>query len=370
MNRIDGAPAATPQFSTDTELPAGSQAQVGSFRGERVIVDDGASVLANSPEELSFYAAEGVEDKTLEERTVNAERPIELMRLQEIMAYLEATQSFDDPKKLVYLAKRMQSGEGNPQELARQESDDPTEQYVLLQYALQDGLQNGISEKILDSLRDALLDLEIEHGPQIRCGLNTIGAATEVGADRATISAFQSTYRDAVLGGATLQQTLATAIERLAGKNGEDFERGLKGLIKAGGQDLAAARPSTDPVRLQSMVQDLYHLEVACTVMEGCKELSATMLTKHGVGDVQPVAMMKDLVAIAGEKWVNAGRFTEAASRFGASDVEPQIAFLAATKGLMRDMPIKIFSDDDTRRSILDAAQEALDQAIDLEEEE
>ena len=369
MASIDGIQQSSQQLTPGGGLQAGVQAQAGTYRGEQVMVEDGASILADAAEELSFYAAEAVEDKTLEERSVDAELPLEVMKLEEINAYLEAAKAFDDPKKLADLAKRMQSGQENPQELARRESRDPTRQYVLLQFALQDGIQNGASATALDNLRDALADLEIEHGPQIRAGLNTIGAAAEVGADGTAIEAFQGTYRDVVLGEASLNKTLALVVERHSGPDGADFKRGLQAMIKAAGQDLAAARPSTDPTRLQALVQDLYQLEVTATVMEGCQALAQEMLARHDCSGVQPLQMMKDLVAITGEKWVSSSRFSGMAEKFGVREAGPQIAYLAATKNLLREMPVKVFPDADTRRTALDASQEALDQAIDREEE-
>lgn len=371
MCPIDGIQSSIQSFVSSGGSQSGVQAQTGTYRGEQAVVRDGASVLADAAEELSLYAAEKVEHKSLDEREVKADSSIQIMRIEEIMAYLEAVkEGADDPKKLAELAKRMQSGQENPQQLARRESRDPTRQYVLMQYALQDGLKNGASEEALENLREALIDLEIEHGPQIRCGLNTVGAAAEFAAGAESIAAFQSTYQDVVLGESSLNKTLGLVLERHAGREGEDFGRFLQSMIKAAGQDLAAARPSIDPTRLQSLVQDLYQLEVTATVMDGCKALAKEMNSRHGCSGVQPMAMMKDLVNITGEKWVNSARFTGMAEKFGVRDVTPQIAFLAATKALVREMPVMVFPDGDVRRSVLDASQEALDRAIEMEDEE
>lgn len=86
--------------------------------------------------------------------------------------------------------------------------------------------------------------------------------------------------------------------------------------------------------------------------------------------ETQAFELMKELVNITGEKWVSASRFNAMADRFGATDVRTRIAFLAGLKGLVRDMPVKVFTDLDARHAILVAAQEALDAAIDAEEEE
>jgi len=366
--RIDGTATATPQFTTGLDTPQGSSGGVGSLRGEQAAIEDSTSVLTDAAEELSLYAAEKMEHKSLDEREVKTETPIELMQIDEITAYLEATKWLDDPQKLAQIAKQLQSGQGNPQELARRESRDPTKQYMLLQYAAQDGMKNGVSPEIIDGLLDALADLEVQYGPQIRSGLNTVSAASEFAGDSAGISAFQSTYQDVVLGQTTLAQTLGLVLDRLSGRDGEDFGRGLHGLIKALGQDLAATRPSVEPTRLQSLVQDLYHLEVASTVTESCRSLSVDLSKRYGV-TVPPVELMKELVAITGEKWVSASRFTSLAERFCVRDVHAQIALQTAIKGMLRELPIKVFADGEARQSVLNASQDALDSAIELEEE-
>ena len=61
-----------------------------------------------------------------------------MLPAQQVMEYLQATQAYEDAKKLALLAQRMQHS-SNPGHLARQESRDPTRQYMLLQHALSDG---------------------------------------------------------------------------------------------------------------------------------------------------------------------------------------------------------------------------------------
>lgn len=346
-----------------------SDAQVGTFRGEAAIAKDAASALADAAEELCLYAGEKVEHKTLDERELATEPSLALMSVEEIMAYLQTAKALDDPKQFADLIRRMQSGKENPQQLARRESRDPTRQYMLMQYALQDGMKNGAGEAALERLRDALVDLEIESGPQIRAGLNTIGAAADFSPRADDIATFQNTYRDAVLGEATLAQTLSLVIERLGGADAADFPRGLQSLIKAVGQDLAAARPSTEPTRLQSLVQDLYHLEVTATVVDNCRTLVSSLAAKHQCAGVGLVPLLKEVIGVTNEKWVGANRFGALADKFGVRAIPAQIAFLAGVRSMLRELPVKVYPGDDVRQSILNAAQEAQDRAIDLEEE-
>lgn len=84
----------------------------------------------------------------------------------------------------------------------------------------------------------------------------------------------------------------------------------------------------------------------------------------------QAFILLRELVDITSEKWVSHLRFAALADRWKLTDIKTRIIFLTGVKALLREMPVKVFIDNDTRQSILDAAQEALDQAIELEEEQ
>lgn len=367
MVRIDSFNA--PSFdSSGLQSRAGSsnQAAVGQFAGQQVQVDGVDSMLSDAAEEISMHHAEKAESKHSSERKKEAVRSLDIMRAEAIMAYLDAAQGHEDPEQLVHLAKRMLSGQGDPAQHARRAFDEPTGQFMALQYALQQGEREGVAGDVLEALRDALQDLEMAHGPAIRADINTVGTAAQAGASRADIAAFQSTYRDVVLGESSLAATLKLALERFGDK---DFSAGLQRLTQALGQDLSAARPSCEPARLHSLVQDLYHLEVTATVLDGCKDLQALLADKHGIVSMSPVALMRSLVDVSAEKWVSAQRFTGLSESSGALAPEPQIHFLTAVKVLLREMPVQVFVDSEQRQTVFSAVQDALDMAIDREEE-
>lgn len=372
MVRID-APGLQPGLNTQARTGEGTaqpgNGQVGVFRGEQIrVLDETVVSLADNAEEMSLFHAEKAEEKDFEERVLEGEQHAELMRLEEIKAHLEATKAFSDPKKLAEIVKQMLKGESSPGGIAKQQSKNPTQQHLLLQYALHEGLKSGAPAEVMDQIRDALADLEMEHGPQIRAGLNSLEAAAEWAGDADGVEAFQSTYQDVVLGGGSLSHTLGLVLERLGGASGDDFVRGLNGLIRALGADLAAARPSTEPNRLRSLVQDLYQLNVTATILDGAKALAETLKTEHRAPGVDGVQLTRDLVVITGEKWASASRFASLASGFGLRAPEAQIAFQTGVRGLLREMPTQVFADMDTRQSMLAAQQEALDAAIDLED--
>jgi type III secretion protein W len=341
--------------------------QTGNVLGQQaVLVSDEVSSLGDSAEELSLHMAEKTEDKHHAERKVKPDRPMELMQPSEIVEMLEEGQDPDAQEKLEALAEKLLSDKGSPRQQASQTFGDVSQQYLGLQYALRKGEQEGARAEVLESLRDALADLEIESGPQIRAGLNTLKSAGQFASDSRGVETFQNTYRDIVLGENTLGKTLDMALQRFGGK---DVARGLKQLVVALGQDLSSTRPSTEPTRLQALTGDLYHLQVAATVLEGCNDLSHQLQAKS-LGKVEAERLMRDLISLTGEKWLTESRFSAMTKQHGVTSIEGRIAFLTAVKSMVRELPVQVFPDADNRQSVLGAVQDSLSIAIDEEDQQ
>lgn len=406
MSRIDAFNPVTPSFDSalhQGRAKEGARTGIGHYGGQQVQVDEVDSMLSEAAEEISMHHAEKAESKHASQRKKEAMLTHQQMSAEAITAYMDATEAHEDRQQLANLAKRIlarpnqssalggrvtlrESGRNQSSKRVRARAgtdagsdDDPVEEVkkaygnathriLALQYILQMAEREEAPEapeELLDELREALDDLEMEHGAAAQADINTIATAAQDGRGREEVLGFQATYRDVVLGENSLAATLQLALARFGDG---DFAAGLGRLTQALGQDLAAARPSTDPTRLQSLVQDLYHLGVASTVLDGCKELHARISSQHRPLASTPVKLMQELVGISAEKWITGSRFAALSSDFGAHEVQPQIVFLTGVKGLVRDMPTKIFADAEQRQTIFQAVQDALDTAIDREE--
>ena len=256
--------------------------QTGVFRGEQVRVLDMQSTLADAAEEITMAYSEKVEDKELAERKVDGDAHARGMSAEEVATYLAQSHADGDPQELARLVARLLSGQEPPKNVARQFSGDVTQQFVLLQHALQQGRSGGADPEVLEQLQDAATDLAMEHDAAIQAGLNICRAAGEFAHDRTGVERFQAAYRDVVLGGESLAGVLKTLLERLDSDDGAAFTKGLSAMIRSLGDDLSAQRPSADPRRMQVLVSDLYHLEVTATVLDRCNELCAALAARHG----------------------------------------------------------------------------------------
>ena len=360
---------------------AGAALQGGSWRGEAVqVASKDCDILGDAAEEISMEHSEHVESHKLEEREVEGKPQVDVPLVEQIQEYLEQAGKSELEDKLRQfveaLTRNTQRGDRGDDESAangvrdeaRQRFANPTERFLALSYALHEVSRTPGQEALAGDVRAAIEDLHDDYAGHIRADLNTIGVAARFGRGAAAeIEKFQAGYRDAVLGAENLAGMLRGTLERF----GEaDYRAAVGSMIQALGSDLAAAQgPSASKERLQAVVQELYQMEVLGTLLDGCQALSKRLDAGHGL-QVKPGALMQDVVAASGERWTAGARFAGIADRHGVTGAGPRIMFLNGTKSLVRDLPPKVFPDADARFSAVDAAQEALDAAIALEDEE
>ncbi|WP_163834327.1 TyeA family type III secretion system gatekeeper subunit [Spartinivicinus ruber] len=78
----------------------------------------------------------------------------------------------------------------------------------------------------------------------------------------------------------------------------------------------------------------------------------------------------KDLLVLQDKSWVRASDIDKFVSALNLQDSEAIIGFLQQFKQLVREIPVEAFNDVDHRFNLLEAVQEALDIAIEKEEDE
>lgn len=277
MIRIDGA---APQTLLNTSGSPSTPTQTGAWKGESLkVMDTSKSVLADAAEEITMTMSSKADAKRLDERKASPQRATDLKKIEEIVQYLEQMQGKDGGarNKLEDTAGRILSGRRDgtsPREEARRSFEDVTEQYMALSFAAQRGQEQGIAPERLEAIHDAIAELEEDFGPRISAGMAAAAGASELGAGPEGAQLLRGTYRDVVLG----ESDLATTFDKVVETHGlTDFPRIVPALIKALGEDLSSVRPSRDPERMQAILQDLYNLEVAVTVLEQARVLAETV---------------------------------------------------------------------------------------------
>lgn len=251
-------------------------------------------------------------------------------------------------------------------------SDDPTEQFLRLLEAAdliaqgKAGTDPGGRGEA--AAREAAEELMALHGDSIRADLNTFELAAQ-GSSASEAAAFRTAYKDSVLGAESLTAALEHVLKLVDGGTGDDFSQAVDKLRTALGLDLAAERPSADPVRLKNLVSDLYQLKVIATIVDQSQRLGSTLATRHGAPPFVATQLTADLVQISAERWVDASRFSRLADRHRMSQPPAcRVDFLTGVRNCMKALPEPVFNAPEARQSLIDAAQGAIDDAIDFEE--
>jgi type III secretion protein W len=87
------------------------------------------------------------------------------------------------------------------------------------------------------------------------------------------------------------------------------------------------------------------------------------------VAPFSPSALTTDLLMISGDRWVDGSRFESLGRSLVVSDdLSAQVSFQTGLRALLRQLPVQVFASMESRQTVIDAAQSALDTAIDREE--
>ncbi|MCC4224261.1 TyeA family type III secretion system gatekeeper subunit [Vibrio campbellii] len=84
----------------------------------------------------------------------------------------------------------------------------------------------------------------------------------------------------------------------------------------------------------------------------------------------QVTDLMSDVIALVEQRWVGSAEIWNLVNAMELSSTERKISFFRELHKLIRHIPIDVFNDEEQRQNLIQAVQKALDEAIDLEEEE
>ncbi|APP04112.1 TyeA family type III secretion system gatekeeper subunit [Vibrio harveyi] len=84
----------------------------------------------------------------------------------------------------------------------------------------------------------------------------------------------------------------------------------------------------------------------------------------------QVTDLMSDVIALVEQRWVGSEEIWNLANAMELESTERKICFFRELHKLVRHIPIDVFNDEEQRQNLIQAVQKALDEAIDLEEEE
>ncbi len=381
---ISGVSPQAGQFAGATSHPGGGSASIAG----RKIVDRQPSeqnVLLDAASELTQAFAARMQQRGMKERTIltggalaGLSKEVRLKTLDNTRASKARASRSENGKEDAgersaqgadELARAILKNPDRIRQLTEESDGDATAQFLLLLEAA-DAIEAGGegSDAVLAAVREVVEELFAERGDRILADINTVDAYSKLSPEQAR--QFRTVYHDAAIGAESLGGVLTHLVGLVKeSDSGASFVEVHRSMIAALGLDMASVRPSTDRTKLQSLISDLYHLEVIGTTLDGCSGLAGEIEQRHGVPRFSSSQLATDLIGLAGERWVDADHFKRLADRY--KTMEPPAAmvdFLTGARDLVKELPVKVFTAPESRQSLIDAAQDAVDYSIDREE--
>jgi type III secretion protein W len=375
VDRIDATPR---PLQTDPLARAAQPAIVGKLRGQEVVEErDIASLVQDSLEEVGFSVSEQVESVDVQEVVVedlSARIEDRIKKISRLKERIETARSRLDPAKLRELLKTLKQG-GQQQsgddvrKMVAERFADVTDQYAALDDLL-DQLGHGQgSRELRRALEEASDSLWTEHSTDIVAGLNVAAVADRFAhGDVEQFQALRESYRQQVKERPPMPATLRNLRQRF----GDDqLGERIKFLVAAAGHDLDAIVSSVDKEQLGDVVADLSRLQLISSMRAQAATIVGRLDKRfHVPTQKSEWDLLQDSVELMADKWVAAGKVETLGDQVAPLDLECRIYFLRELNAFFRNVPTKAYESLDVRERLLDASQEALDKAIEREEDD
>ena len=355
------------QMATGAAPSAGALA-AGSLMGNAAVqVEDPMSLLADAAEELTF-AADTTDEFELEDRK-ERERAEESLA-ERVKLYQDLMHEAGKAQDIDRLKDSLRAREGR--EKAAREAlyrfPDPSDAYAALSDALE-SLSNdpSVDPAVLEDVRQGLAELEAEHGPRIRSGMQ--GALAAAGyADLDGTDNLRDLYRQTVCDFTDVNAAFAHIHEKYGDVG---FDKAMDFLFNALSNDLATDVPSMETTHLENVHANLEQVRLLQSTHVQCERLLQRWESVHGVADaaLTPMELLGDMVNLRNENFLGAMHIDRIAAKAKAPDIERQVLFLQELLNMTRNLPVRLFDGEQGRMKVLDAVQEAVDNAIQREDE-
>lgn len=346
------------------EAAAGAAA-TGSLMGKNATeVESPMSLLADSAEELTFSMGEKEQTKLSERKTrssTDKESILERVRLyQELIHKSGKSREVDD---LVDAMRTAISGRQALRE-AHARFKDETDAFAALQYAREKLRENKTA---CDAIDEALAMLEAESGPRIIAGIHAgLEAAgfTELG----DADSLKNLYRKIIFDFGNAHEAFAHIQEKY-GSDG--FDQAVAFLFKTLGADLASCVPSDEPAHLANITKDLGVVRLLQSVYVLCDQVMTRWENTHGVKNAQlsSMSLMDAILSWRDKAFLGKSDVDQVVVKANAPDIEREVLFLQDLLGATRQFPDRLFDGTQGRSKVVDAVQEAVDYAVEREDE-
>ncbi|MDR3175518.1 MAG: type III secretion system gatekeeper subunit SctW [Desulfovibrio sp.] len=345
---------------------SGTQAASGVFMGRAAaVVDNPMSLLANAAEELTF-SVDTTDEFALSEREEEDKAPKareELLRL-----YKELMHQAGKSGELNRLVDQLRNSVSKS-EVARQTRErfpDPSDAYAALDHALEELEREGASRECLRAVKDARDDILTNEGPAVRAGIQAMLSAQGY-RDLDGGDALRGLYRRAVCDFSGVNELFNHILD----KYGQDkFDQAMNFLTRTLSSDLSADVPSMEKAHLENVNANLGLVRLVQSAYAQCVKVMDRWRDVHGIEDCRLDArtLLGKILALREENFLGAASFERMAAEAGPPDIEREVLFLQELMRMTRSLPSQLFDGHGGYMKVLEAVQDAVDNAIGRED--
>lgn len=359
------------QFSTQAVQNAGTAGgtgSIGSLLGEQVqLISSPLSLLADAAEELTF-AVDTTKEFELEERK-DREKTDEAMK-KRVEMYQELMHQAGKSRQIDILKESLQAKAGKEHVLreALQQFSDYTDAWASLKNIAEE-FENDpqISDDIKVGIQEAMQELEEKHSDAIKTGLH--GALSRSGfEDVGSSDDTRDLYRQITFD----FTSITNAFQYINQKYGDvGFEKAMDFLFASISSDISSDSPSMDKTHLEYVHQNLGKVRLLQSAYVQCEKLVNRWENEHHVTNsgLKSMDILSSVVGFREINYLGTMHIEEIAKKAKAPDIEREVLFLQDFVGMLRNFPERIYDDTQTYQKVMDAAQQALDKAIEREDE-
>ena len=359
VDRYDAMRAST------LEVPKEVPAETGVMNGMSFTVEaDPLAELMDSMEELSFQFEES-ESKSVSERKLGETRGKDNAYVKAMEAWMKTLPDMpgeEFTRNLLRLLRQAKQSGQLPDvsrflEELEKGSSDPSHQFAMID-VLEQALGDAESDfrTLLESARKELM---ATRGEEIRAGINL---ASEVNARASTPEQMQELrdmYRGEILGFSTPQDCFRSI---MATRGAAGLQAAIDFLMAGCGVDLQSATPSKSPEELRRIILDLQCVQVLKTVLDRMTALAARMGKQFAetclLNGEQLTGKIMDFTELS---YVDAKEIGSFIASCGISQLLARMDFCREMTGVFRQLSSRLFSSEQDRIRLVEAAQEQLD---------
>ncbi len=363
INSISGA------FSTAEQVRhTESAAAKGAFMGNAVVQQPSPeSLLADAAEELTF-SADTTDDFELEERKERDK--VKKSEEDRVKLYQELMHEAGKSEQLNQLRDSLHTRADSRRALdkVREYFPDPSDAWAALRQMQEELQSEGADEALRRDVDAAVAELEEREGPAIRAGIQ--GALASAGfRELGGSDEMRDFYRRTVCEFASVNEVFAHVMEKYGG----DFDKAMDFLFSALSADMASDEPSMGVRHLESVHETLGKVRLTQSAYRLCETMMDRWQNVHGVppreGGLTAMSLLGSIVGLREMRFIGASQIESILAKAGAPDIEREVLFLQELLSTTRKFPSALFDDDQGRMKVLDAVQEAVDRAIEREDE-